>query len=148
MNTGGTRRALLNAGSALVLLAAAGCVAKSTGPASPPGGGPPPQAPAHGARDKHTYVYYPDACVYYDAGRNVYFFMEGSAWKMVATLPAGITLSTGSAVTLEMEADVPYVEFEAHRRKYPPGQAKKDGVPPGQARKDDDPGRGPKKKDK
>jgi hypothetical protein len=66
------------------------------------------------------------------------FLRLGGAWKAVATLPGGITLAAGTAVTLEMETDTPYAEFDSHKAKYPPGLAKKGGVPPGQDKKDDD----------
>ena len=39
-------------------------------------GGPPPHAPAHGYRAKHTYRYYPDASVYFDISRKIYFYLE------------------------------------------------------------------------
>ena len=39
-------------------------------------GGPPPHAPAHGARAKYTYNYYPSAQLYFDISRKVYFYLE------------------------------------------------------------------------
>ena len=143
-----TRRSFLRLGGAVLLLPAAACAVKQTGPAAPhPQGNPPPQAPAHGLRAKRTYHYYPDACVYFDIDRKLYFHLDGGVWKAAATLPGGITLAAGTAVTLEMETDTPYAEFESHKAKYPPGLAKKDGVPPGQQKDDESPGKG-KGKDK
>jgi hypothetical protein len=87
-------------------------------------GGPPPHAPAHGYRAKHRYRYYPDAHVYYDTGRGVWFWWEAGKWRVGARLPQSI--HTGSDwVRIEMNTDRPYVEHDRHRQKYPPGQAKK-----------------------
>ncbi len=36
--------------------------------------GPPPHAPAHGYRAKHSYYYYPDAYVYFDIVKGVYYY--------------------------------------------------------------------------
>ncbi len=134
-----------------VLLALPGCVvekrtshshAAAAPPSAAPAPAPPPPAPAgppahaqaHGYRARHQYVYYPNSCVYYDSGRKMYFYLEAGSWKMGASLPAGIRLDVGGAVTLEMETDKPYVEFNAHKGKYPPGQAKKEEGHPGKGK--------------
>ena len=83
---------------------------------------PPAHAKAYGRRAKYTYRYYPDAQVYFDIHRKVYFYYEGRGWKSSATLPKRIKLA--GHVTLEMDTDSPYKEFKSHRTKYPPGQAK------------------------
>ena len=88
-------------------------------------GGPPPHAPAHGYRAKHMYYYYPNAHVYFDIGRNVYFYMEGNAWRMSVALPNELSIRLGNHVRLEMDTDKPYLYFGEHKQKYPPGQAKK-----------------------
>ncbi len=36
--------------------------------------GPPPHAKAYGHRARHHYHYYPDAYVYFDTGRGLYFY--------------------------------------------------------------------------
>ncbi|MDH5648845.1 MAG: hypothetical protein OEY67_04250 [Gammaproteobacteria bacterium] len=88
--------------------------------------GPPAHAPAHGYRAKHRYHYYPSAEVYFDIDRKVYFYLSGSRWTMTATLPNQIRVSLGSEhVTLDMDIDKPYYEHSKHKKKYPPGQAKK-----------------------
>jgi len=87
--------------------------------------GPPPHAPAWGYRAKHEYWYYPDAYVYFDVKRKVYFYMEGSNWKMSTTLPTYYKARLGEHVTIEMDSDTPYIQFEEHKRQYPPGQWKK-----------------------
>ena len=86
--------------------------------------GPPPHAPAHGYRAKHTYYYYPDAEVYFDVGRSVYFYMHGDNWRMTTALPGSLSLHLGDHVRLDMNTDKPYVDFHQHRKKYPPGQMK------------------------
>ncbi len=88
-------------------------------------GGPPPHAPAHGYRAKYTYRYYPSSCIYFDACRKVYFYLEGDNWTASVSLPSDIQLQLGSYVTLEMDTDKPYTQFETHKRKYPPVQLKK-----------------------
>jgi hypothetical protein len=88
-------------------------------------GGPPPHAPAHGYRAKYTYRYYPSSCIYFDACRKLYFYLEGDNWTASVSLPSDIQLQLGSYVTLEMDTDKPYTQFEAHKRKYPAVQLKK-----------------------
>ncbi len=88
-------------------------------------GGPPPHAPAHGYRAKYTYRYYTSACIYFDASRKAYFYLEGNIWRMSLSLPQAIRLKLGGYVTIEMDTDKPYTHFKEHKRKYPPGQLKK-----------------------
>ena len=97
-------------------------------PAPPPPArksGPPPWAPAHGHRAKYKYRYYPCCYVYHDIGRGVYFYLEGNRWRMSARLPSGIHIRYSDYVTIELETDKPYEYFSEHRKKYPPGLAKK-----------------------
>jgi len=89
--------------------------------------GPPPHAKAHGYRARHTYRYYPGSCVYFDVHRGVYFYLEGGTWRTCASLPATIVIHTHEAVTIELETDRPYIHFDEHKAKYPPGQAKGKG---------------------
>tara|TARA_B100000614_G_scaffold256503_2_gene275166 strand:+ start:13 stop:471 length:459 start_codon:yes stop_codon:yes gene_type:complete len=89
------------------------------------GNGPPPWAPAHGYRAKHSYRYYPDSRVYYERSRGVYFYYRNGEWQVSASLPAEIRIGLGDYVTVEMDADRPYVYHSDVEAKYPPGQAKK-----------------------
>ncbi|MEJ5349497.1 MAG: hypothetical protein WHS46_12510 [Desulfosoma sp.] len=98
------------------------------------GGGPPPWAPAHGYRAKYRYHYYPDAAVYLDVGRGLYFYLQNGRWIVAAALPKGITIDPGRYVVLEMDADKPYVYHQDIVRKYPPGQTKKTGKPSGKTK--------------
>jgi len=87
--------------------------------------GPPPWAPAHGRRAKYRYYYYPSHYVYYDTGRGVYFYLAGDGWRVSAHLPSDVQLEYADYVALELETDKPYDCFSEHKKKYPPGQAKK-----------------------
>ena len=44
---------------------------------------------------------------------------------MSAHLPSGIRLEYADYVAIELETDKPYAYFSEHRKKYPPGQTKK-----------------------
>jgi hypothetical protein len=89
--------------------------------------GPPAHAPAHGYRAKHKYRYYPASSVYYDTNRNLYFYLEGPNWRISASLPHAIQVGLGGHVSIEMDADKPYISYEEHKHKYPPGKFKKNG---------------------
>ena len=91
--------------------------------------GPPPHAPAHGYRAKHSYHYYSSNEVYYDAGRRIYFYIEGGHWVADALLPYHLRVSLGDYETVEMYSDTPY---EYHRKFKSKGRHK---VPPGHAKK-------------
>lgn len=118
-----------------LLLFSAGCSLNSAGvylgqPGLEPSvreGGPPPWAPAHGYRAKHAYHYYPDAFVYFDVSRNLYFYLEGAEWTAGVSLPGSIQAQLGDYVCIELETDRPYAYHNEHRSKYPPGQMKKRG---------------------
>jgi hypothetical protein len=88
-------------------------------------GGPPPHAPAHGYRSKYKYRYYPSCNVYYDAYRKLYFYLEGPDWHISASLPHAIQVGLGDYVSIEMDADKPYIYNKEHKHRYPPGQYKK-----------------------
>lgn len=87
-------------------------------------GGPPPHAPAHGYRAKYQYRYYPSCSVYYDAGRKIYFYLNGENWRVSASLPNNLRIRLGDFVGIEMDTDKPYTHYQEHKAKYPPGQLK------------------------
>ncbi len=89
------------------------------------GNGPPPHAKAHGYHRKYGYKYYPEAKVYYAPERMVYFYMDENGWQMSAKLPYHLKIKLGDSVTIEMGEEKPYVKYDDHRVKYPPGQLKK-----------------------
>ena len=81
--------------------------------------GPPDHAKAHGYRAKHTYRYYPAAQAYYDVDRKAYFYLEGDNWQVSVSLPISLRAKLGDYVTIGMDSEKPYTEFEEHRLKYP-----------------------------
>jgi hypothetical protein len=87
--------------------------------------GPPDHAKAHGYRAKHTYRYYPEAQAYYDIDSQAYFYLEGDNWQVSVSLPISLKAKLGDYVTIGMDSDKPYTQFEEHRTSYPPGQMKK-----------------------
>jgi hypothetical protein len=88
-------------------------------------GRPPPHAPAHGYRTKYNYRYYPACSVYYDSNRELYFYIEGANWRISASLPHAVQLGLGEYVSIEMDEDKPYINYQEHKRRYPPGKFKK-----------------------
>jgi hypothetical protein len=88
---------------------------------------PPAHAPAHGrrAQQRYRYHYYPDAEIYFDTGRGLYFYLSDGQWRVSATLPQRLRVRLGEHVSIEMESDKPYSKHAANRDKYPPGQLKK-----------------------
>ena len=86
---------------------------------------PPPWAPAHGYRAKHHYYYYPETHVYFDVGRSLYFYYHDGGWRTSVSLPAGMLISVGDRVTLDMDGDRPYVYHSEVVKRYPPGKLKK-----------------------
>jgi len=131
MTTKRNLRRAMALGVLLMMLGVWGCSAGvSTGRRYPPPArhpGPPAHAPAHGYRAKYRYTYYPCAYVYFDIDRRVYFYMEGEVWKMSAALPPSVDISVEAAVTIDLDDDKPYLHFDEHKAKYPPGQVKKEG---------------------
>ena len=87
--------------------------------------GPPPWAPAHGHRAKYKYLYFPECPAYYDTDRSVYFYLEGNNWVISVSLPERLSMKVGQHVALEMDTDKPYTYYSEHKKKYPPGQVKK-----------------------
>jgi hypothetical protein len=87
--------------------------------------GPPPWAPAHGHRAKYKYLYFPECPAYYDTDRSVYFYIEGANWVVSVSLPDRLSMKVSEHVVLEMDTDKPYTYYNHHKKKYPPGQFKK-----------------------
>lgn len=86
--------------------------------------GPPPWAKAHGHRAKYKYLYFPECPAYFDTDRSVYFYLEGASWVISVSLPDRLRMNLGEHVALELDTDEPYTYYNAHKKKYPPGQAK------------------------
>lgn len=74
---------------------------------------------------KFTYKYFPDTQVYFDSARGLYFYMKGDNWQTSVSLPGDVQVDRDSYVTIEEDTDKPYVKHKEHKKKYPPGLAKK-----------------------
>ena len=80
---------------------------------------PPPHAPAWGYRAQHRYLYYPDAYVYFDLEKKIYFYLREGRWYMSPSLPSYYKVKLDRVVTIEAATDKPYIYFDKHRKKYP-----------------------------
>ena len=106
---------------------------------------PPAHAPAYGRRSQFRYHYYPEAHFYFDVGRNLYFFLDSRGnWSVSARFPEYLRPYRQSRyVEIEMDSDTPYRKYSEHKKKYPPGQLKKNKKHKNKKHDDDEhPGRG------
>ena len=87
--------------------------------------GPPPYAPAHGQRARHYYRYYPNAYVYFDISKKVYYYSKKNKWTRTASLPRNLYVRLGDYVVIEMDSETPYTKFSQHKDKYPPHTPKR-----------------------
>jgi hypothetical protein len=60
-----------------------------------------------------------------DVDSQAYFYLEGDNWQVSVSLPISLKAKIGDYVTIGMDSDKPYTQFEEHRTSYPPGQMKK-----------------------
>lgn len=97
-------------------------VVRHNGRAVGNGNGPPPWAPAHGYRAKHRYRYYPSSQIYFDEGREIYFYYDNGQWRTTVRLPGRIRAQLGEAVTLEMDTDQPYEYHGQVLKRYHSGK--------------------------
>ena len=65
----------------------------------------------------YAYVYYPDAEVYYEPHRHVYFWADGGAWRSGPRVPANYVLR--SRVTVNLNSPEPYRYHDEVRAKHP-----------------------------
>ena len=79
---------------------------------------PPSHAPAHGLR--HRYHYYPSAEIYFDIGRNMYFYLDSrNQWSFSVNLTIHLRSHLhGGYVEIEMDNDRPYSRHKYHKKKY------------------------------
>lgn len=66
---------------------------------------------------QYSYVYYPDAEVYYHRHRHVYYWAERGAWRSGPRVPQHIVLR--SHVTLSLNSPEPYRQHAEVKAKYP-----------------------------
>jgi len=80
---------------------------------------PPAYAPAYG-RGYYRYYYYPNAEIYFDVGRNMYFYLDSvGRWSFSVNLPLHLRSYLHSGyVEIEMEDDRPYLRHKYHRKEY------------------------------
>lgn len=64
------------------------------------------------------YEYYPNAQVYFDPARQLYFFREANRWASRAFLPPQIKVRVGAPVIVELETERPYEYDDEVKRKY------------------------------
>ncbi|MCW9031002.1 MAG: hypothetical protein OQK58_05890 [Gammaproteobacteria bacterium] len=76
-------------------------------------------APAH-RRPFHRYYYYPNAEIYFDVGRNTYFYLNSAgAWTFSVNLPVHLRSHLHNGyVEVEMEHDRPYLRHKYYKNKY------------------------------
>jgi len=89
------------------------------------GKGPPAHAPAHGYRAKHSYRYYPNAKVYFDVDKKLYFYLHQGNWLSAPKLPALPGFDPQDFVPLELATDSPFKLFEQHVQQFSAGKSKK-----------------------
>lgn len=65
------------------------------------------------------YQYYPDAEVYFDPGRQLYFFMQANRWLAQAFLPPEIKVHVGAPIVVDLETERPYEYHDQVREYYP-----------------------------
>ncbi len=80
-------------------------------------------SPAHGAyghRQAHRYYYYPEAEIYFDVDRNMYFYLDSAGqWQMNVRLPLHLRPHLRHRyVEIESDDDRPYRQHKRYRKKY------------------------------
>lgn len=73
-----------------------------------------------GTVTKHSYWYYPSSEIYYDRGREMFFYFQDGRWMAESSLPNSIHINALEAVPLELKTERPYLYFSRHRKQYPP----------------------------
>jgi hypothetical protein len=65
----------------------------------------------------YSYVYYPDAEVYFEPQTRVYYWSDGGSWRSGPRAPENIVLR--SHVTVNLDSREPYTHHDEVRAKYP-----------------------------
>ncbi len=71
------------------------------------------------------FYFSPDIFVYFDVKRQIYFYLEKGSWHVSTSLPSFYKGKLKGYVVIELNTDKPYIYFDEHKKKYPPGQWKK-----------------------
>ncbi len=77
------------------------------------------------AAEQALYTYFPDAAIYYNQTKKVYFYMQDGKWQSGPTLPQAIVIDKMESVEVTLNTDTPYIEHEIIAKKYPKGWSKK-----------------------
>jgi len=64
------------------------------------------------------YEYYPEAHVYFDPARRLYFFREANRWAAKAFLPPQIKVRVGSSVIVDLDTERPYEYDDEVKQRY------------------------------
>lgn len=98
-----------------------GDVGEANPQAAAPDGTPPRTEADNSTSGKiFHYDYYPEAEVYFDINRHLYFYRKDREWTMSVALPTIFQESIGRAVRIEMGIATPYERHRTHRERYPP----------------------------
>ncbi len=68
----------------------------------------------------YDYWYYPEAQVYFDVNRHIYFYFTNQHWVETRVLPTYWRSKLHSYVPIHSRYQRPYIENKDHSRKYPP----------------------------
>lgn len=68
----------------------------------------------------YDYWYYPDAQVYFDTNRRVYFYFSNQRWVETRVLPPYWRSRMHNYVPIHSRHERPYIEYREHSIKYPP----------------------------
>jgi len=68
----------------------------------------------------YDYWYYPDAQVYFDINRRIYFYYSNSRWIETRVLPPLWRDRLHGYVRIQSRHQRPYLEYNEHLRKFPP----------------------------
>jgi hypothetical protein len=78
-----------------------------------------PWSPRPGQQSRYKYQYYPDTEVYYEPGREVFFYQDQGRWIKAPTLPRELRGQLGEFVIVEMYSDDPTVFHADVLRRFP-----------------------------
>lgn len=78
------------------------------------------QAPPPAGVVYYDYWYYPEAHVYFDVNRRVYFYYTNKRWVETRVLPPSWRSRLHSHVPIQSREARPYLEYREHSHKYPP----------------------------
>ncbi|MHC5021584.1 MAG: hypothetical protein ACYTGX_16050 [Planctomycetota bacterium] len=77
----------------------------------------------------HLFWFYPAIHVYWSPVHKVYWYRDGGRWVRVHRLPTHIHIDASHYVELESDHQDPHRDYDAHVRRHPPGQYKRDRAP-------------------